>query len=1115
MSPGSNCFPSGSRLRVARLIGFLLLAALFCSCDRRPSSSAVGPGDDADEFARWMSTGKNYYDQDQAERAIEPFKRAVALNANAPEAHLNLANAFLLAGRAVEALAAAERALELDHHLAAAYYVAGCAQSRLRQFEEALRNFQMSRDLEPKVGATTFQLGSAHQELGHWEEAVAAFEELVSFEPDHPAAWYKLSQCLIRAGRPEEAASALDRHREEMEKRGPAPPALDLTKLERCVHTEARAPFLVDPPSPTGVSVVFRDVTAEVLPEAGRYSGPVAFIDYHRDDRNSLFVGESGGFRLLINSNGVFHPHSQGITGEPGTAYRRFLVADLQNDRFEDVLALGEQGSRVFRFATNAQITETTLFSQMHTVKAREGVLVDLDFTGKLDLVAVEAAGDGIRVLRNLGNMYFKDGTATSGVPANLTSVTSVAIEDWNHDEQLDVIVARGDEPPLLLLKERGGLLVPTNSPPNWPSGSVLTVGDFNNDIRGDLAIAAPDGIHVLLNGMTNRFVLPVPGSEVRELLPLDYDNDAWLDLVVAGRGLRVFRNLGPAGFVETTDSLGLARWRELEIDGIAAADWDIDGDTDLAISVIGQGLRLLRNDGGNANLQVKVRLFGNRSNASGLGTRVEISSAGLRIGRRVDRFPIEIGVGQHKTLESLNARWLNLSLHNVDVEVDPRVTLPLWELVLPEGSCPYLYAWDGERFRFVTDLLGSAPLGLRISADRFVEADPDEYVWLGGEESLAPREGAYELRITEELREVLYLDAAELVVVDHPMGTEVYTTGKMVPGRPFPRHELITVGHLRPLRRATRSDGLDVTGALREVDRVMASPVALRIPQLRGLAEPWFLVLDFGPLPVDRPLVLGLTGWLRFGGGMANVAASQHPDLPFPFPTLEVETAPDQWQPVDVVFGVPSGKTKNLVVELEGKLPPGSQRLRIQTAYEVHWDRIALLERVESTETRVTRVLPDSATLRFRGFSEFKDLPWTQPLTPDYDRVSPNPSWRITPAGWCTRYGDVLELVTRRDNALALLNGGDELILRFAVDPLPELSADLQRGFFLYSSGWDKDSDFHCEKGWQVGPLPWHGMDDQQYGRQERPVMDGDWWIPKYNTRWVGPWVLRRPEGP
>jgi hypothetical protein len=349
--------------------------------------------------------------------------------------------------------------------------------------------------------------------------------------------------------------------------------------------------------------------------------------------------------------------------------------------------------------------------------------------------------------------------------------------------------------------------------------------------------------------------------------------------------------------------------------------------------------------------------------------------------------------------------------------------------------------------------------------------------------------------------------------VVDHPPDTEVYTTGKMVPGRPFPPHNLVTLGAQHPLLHAERSDGLDVTEALRRADQQMASPVTLRIPQLRGLAEPWSLTLDYGPLPVDRPLVLGITAWLRFGGGMANVASSQHPELPFPFPTLEVETNPGSWQPVDVVFGTPAGKTKKFLVDLTDRLPNGSRRLRIHTAYELHWDRIALLEKVDAASTRINRVKPETVTLQYRGFSEFEDTPWTQPLTPDYHRPQPNPAWRITPAGWCTRYGPVDELVAHRDNALVLLNGGDELALRFPVTALPAPAPDTQRTFFLYTSGWDKDSDFHCEKGWQVGPLPWHGMDDQSYGQQARPRFDNDAWMESYNTRWVGPWVLRRPS--
>jgi hypothetical protein len=186
---------------------------------------------------------------------------------------------------------------------------------------------------------------------------------------------------------------------------------------------------------------------------------------------------------------------------------------------------------------------------------------------------------------------------------------------------------------------------------------------------------------------------------------------------------------------------------------------------------------------------------------------------------------------------------------------------------------------------------------------------------------------------------------------------------------------------------------------------------------------------------------------------------------------------------------------------------------LRISTAYELHWDRIALMEKRDQDSTRVVRLKPDRSELRYRGFSQFQDLPWTHPLTPDYRQVQANPAWRITPAGWCTRYGSVDELIAERDNALALLNGGDELELQFKASRLPPPLPASQRSFFLYSCGWDKDSDFHCREGWRVGPIPWHGLDDQAYGRQPRPAFENDEWLKKYNTRWVGPWVLRRPE--
>jgi len=444
----------------------------------------------------------------------------------------------------------------------------------------------------------------------------------------------------------------------------------------------------------------------------------------------------------------------------------------------------------------------------------------------------------------------------------------------------------------------------------------------------------------------------------------------------------------------------------------------------------------------------------------------------------------------------------------DLPVQAEP---MSLVELVMPTGSCPYLYAWDGHKYRFVTDILGSSPLGLPVSESRYVEADPEEFLELGHEGQFPALDGRYELRVTEELREVLYLDQAKLVVVDHPAGTTVHPTSKMLPGKPFPPHELWTLTSVATLRKAVRSDGLDVTRELEATDKEMVKPIRLREPQLRGLAEPFSFTMDFGPLPVERPLVLVLNGWIRFGGGMANVAASLDPTLPFPFPALEVELPDGTWQPVRTAVGVPAGKTKTILIDLDKKLPAGARRLRLSMAYELYWDSAMIAEKVSSVQNRVCSLNPATADLHWRGFSEFAELPPWLPLTPRYEQTRNAPPWRRTPSGWCTRYGSVRELVASKDNALALLNGGDEVSLGFPADQVPPKPDGWVRDFFLYVVGWDKDADFHVGQGWRVEPLPFAGMEDQTYGRQDRPADMDDAWTRKYNTRWVGPLVLSR----
>jgi len=1098
MTADSGSSQATSNAKYLLLIVLVVLApVIFTWITTDPSKSDI----DVDHL---LNAGKTYYDSGEAQKAIDAFSLALQHKPTETDLLINLANAYRLANKSEDVIKYAKEALAIDNNIGAGHFLIGCAHLRLNQTTNAIQALQQAYDIDNTVSAVGYLLGKSKLAVGNFEDAILYLEEVATYEEEHLGAAYSWSQALMQAGQPDEAKVALELHQQRIDgKQMPQGQAA----WEACIYTEIKIPFKLDQPSLVGIEVKFVDDTANAFAgNAANYAGPFGVIDFNRDGNNSLFVNtRTNIFRTLLNTNGVFTPVGFEFPAIDGARYSRCLVGDLNNDRFDDVLMLGDQGSHAYRFATNGLARDLSKFSKIASLKAVDGIIADIDSTGKLDLLAIQPGDAGLKVFRNLGSVYFKDITKTSGIPTQITGALKLFMDDWNNDDMLDLFIARAGETPMFLQKNRGAAHSPTNTLPALPAATSLATGDLNNDLRTDLVTLANGQLEIIFNGLEEKRTVPLADGMTAIQL-LDYDNDGWLDLLATGDGVQAFRNRGSAGFADTTSALGLDTLTG-QVSQLAAADIDRDGDSDLLLAH-DDGLKYLRNDGGNANRQLKVRLYGNRSNASGIGIQIETTAPGLRLKRTVQSLPIEIGIGQNEMLQSLNARWFDLSLFNLDVQVKRDEIVTLTELILPTGSCPYLYAWDGERHRFVTDLLGASPLGLPVADGIYIDADPDEIVWIGDETNFKPLDGRYRLQITEELREILYLDEAKLLTVDVPPGSEVHPTTKLRPSGPFPPAGLAALAKRTPLRQARRSDGLDVTSALQANDDQWVSPIELRLPQLRGLAKRYSVELDFGPLDTRAPLALALTGWLHFGGGMANIAASHHDGLPFPFPTLEAQLADGAWQNVDVIVGAPVGKTKTIVVDLAGKLPSGAKRLRLSMAFEIHWNRIALFEKAALPDVAETH--PTATDLHWHGYGAKEDLPAHLPLTPIHDQTRDTPDWRLTPSGWVTRYGAVDELVAAKDNQLALIAAGDELTLDFNAARLPTQRPGTTRHFFLFTSGWDKDADFHVAQGWTVEPLPWHGMDSQRYGREPRPKLD-DGWIKQYNTRWIGPRPLRK----
>ena len=1059
---------------------------------------------DAD-FYRLLNVGKTYYDSGKAQKSIDAFSEALLHKPTETDLLLNLANAYRLANEPNNVIKFANEALAIDNNLGAGHFLIGCAYLRLNQTTNAIQSMQQAYDIDNTIGAVGYLLGKAKLTTGNYEDAILYLEEVATYEEDHLGAAYTWSQALMQAGKPDEAKAALALHQQRIaNKQMPD----NLNAWEQCIYTEVKIPFKLDQPLVNGISVKFIDDTTKVFAGNESYlTGPFGVIDFNHNGNNGLFVRTSTNtFRTLINTNGVFTPFGMEFQALTNANYSRCLVGDLNNDRFDDVLMISDKGSHAYRFATNGLARDMSRFSRLSSLKAVDAVIADIDFTGKLDLLAIQPENKGLKVFRNLGSLYFKDVSKTSGIPTQITGALKLVMDDWNNDDMLDIIIPRKNGAPLYLEKLRGNKHSQTNSLPTDTAVQAIATGDLNNDLRIDLVCLVDKEIQIHFNGLENMRSLQLTNPDITDLKLVDYDNDGWLDIFAIGKGLESFRNKGLVGFENTSAKLGLNIIDE-SVSQLSAADIDRDGDSDIILSTH-SGLKYLRNDGGNKNLQLKIRLFGNRSNASGLGIQIEGVTGGLRFKRTAHTLPVEIGVGSNSMLNSLTARWFDLSLNNIDVEVKPEKIVTLTELILPTGSCPYLYCWDGKQFRFVTDLLGASPLGLPVGENIYIDADPDEIVWIGDETQFKPIKGNYRLQITEELREILYLDEAKLIAVDVPIGVEVHPNTKLLPHGPYPPASLLALTNRKPLKLAKRNDGLDATEALEEIDAAWLSPIELREPQLRGLAKPYSIELDFGKLDTTSPLALAMTGWLHFGGGMSNISAAQRSNLPFPFPVLEAQTNDGKWQKVNIPVGAPVGKTKTIVVDLENKLPINTIKLRLSMAFEIHWNRIALFEKTKLPTT--TKHDASYTDLHWHGYGAFEKKPKHLPLTPIHAETTDNPNWRITPSGWVTRYGAVNELIAKKDNQLAIIAAGDELTLDFDAKSLPKKPNNTVRNFFLFISGWDKDADFHVAQGWTVDPLPWHGMNYQIYGNETRPTLN-DVWIKKYNSRWIGPRTFRK----
>ncbi len=98
-------------------------------------------------------------------------------------------------------------------------------------------------------------------------------------------------------------------------------------------------------------------------------------------------------------------------------------------------------------------------------------------------------------------------------------------------------------------------------------------------------------------------------------------------------------------------------------------------------------------------------------------------------------------------------------------------------------------------------------------------------------------------------------------------------------------------------------------------------------------------------------------------------------------------------------------------------------------------------------------------------------------------------------------------ELLQKADDMYIIANAGDETTISFDATKLPKLREGWKRDFLIYSVGWVKDGDLNTALGQTVEPLPFHGMSQYPYGKNEQypSTLKHREYQKKHNTREVG----------
>ncbi len=1080
------------------------------------------------EPAGWANLGLLALRRNEMEAAAERLNRAAELAPRDASIQLLLARLASQAGHLEEAMGHLRRAVELDSTNVKAMY--GLARELERHggdgwAESALGWHDRILALRPNnlaVLVDRARVAAGQSDAARLSNSVDRLDALSGAWPAETREQLELLRSTASAGDLTGAASRVaflrnvllrvPRYRDDLAAVW-TPEDQVGEPLERFVSmpSPSGAPAAAD----TGLTFA-ADTLSLAEPTAWAWAGGHAATG---DDRAQVWVANGRELRHVADGRTI--PFPGGPSARP-PSQRGVTAFDLDNDFRTDLALAGAGGLRLFQRDTTGELRDVTARTGLPASILRATYssvwAADLDLEGDLDLL-LGAPSAPPRALRNNG-----DGTFTI-VPtfASLDGLADFAWADLDDDGDPDAAMIDGRGALRVFSNDRGAGFGEVAVPGGADDVIALAAGDVDRDGVFDLVTLHADGLvrrHAMEadGSVTARGALVGEGAGTAQsaagaswLALADLDNNGALDLIVSrSDGTRVwlqdadgtFRILPGAPDGRVFDIAALNDSGRLDLVGLAAdgrpAVWRARG---------AQPYRWIE-----IRPRAATAAGDQRINSYGIGGVVELR-AGLTYQKTTIAGPrVRFGIGTHPEANLARIVWPN-GVPQAEFELAADTVIRTTQRL--KGSCPWIFAYDGASMAFVTDFIWRSPLGMRINAQETAGVlMTEDRVKIRGDQ-LAPRDGAYDIRITAELWETHFFDHISLIVVDHPAGTEIFVDERFAV--PPPPLEARTTGPVQPIAAARDHRERDVTADVLALDARYLGGFAMG--RYQGVAVDHYVEVELGPeAPRSGPLWLVASGWVRPTDSSINVALSQGDHAPPQGLRLEVPDGRGGWTVAHENLGFPAGKTKTVLIDIQDVFADDApRRVRLRTNLEVYWDRIGWAVGVPNAETIRQRLDPITAELRYRGYSAVNGGVGSTPEIPVYRRLATvAPMWRDL-IGFYTRFGDVRPLLATVDDRYVIMNAGDEIALRFPVPAGPE--PGWVRDFVLVGDGWVKDGDYNTVYSTTVTPLPAHEQgdyaalsprleDDPVYRRHAN-----DWL--EYHTRYVSPARLQNALAP